>query len=103
MNNNNYYSFKFHCSYFFQDDFSPKEKDKIMNASFPYLKLAHYRNQLLNWYVPESMFLLCLLGHHERKLSEIRRLFATLSKALSREFVLPQIPTNLVRISMQYQ
>ena len=69
-----------------------------MDASFPYLKLTHYRNQLLHWFVPESMFLLCIVGCHEMKLSEISRLFGTLSNALSREFVLPQIPTDLVRI-----
>ena len=33
--------------------------------SYVYLKLAHYRNQLLHWFLSESMLLMCLQGQPE--------------------------------------
>ena len=67
-----------------------------MNESFPYLKLAHYRNQLLHWFVLESIFLLCFGNRKTLPASEVKRLFLTLIKALAKEFVLPQIPAEQV-------
>ena len=39
---------------------SPEECEGIKDISFKHLLLSHYRNQLLHWFVPESMLALSL-------------------------------------------
>lgn len=69
-----------------------------MAAAFPHLKLAHYRNQLLYWFLPESICLLCLVEHKELPLTELKRLFINVCMALGKEFVLPQVSMDQVRV-----
>ena len=44
---------------------SPSDKHKVMEDGFVCLKLARYRNQLLHWFTPEAIFLLCIQSTSE--------------------------------------
>ena len=41
----------------------------VLGEGFEHLKLAHYRNQLLHWFLPEAFLLLCLLRLPELNIS----------------------------------
>jgi hypothetical protein len=75
---------------------SSEDKDNIFSRAFVYLKLAHYRNQILNWFVLESMLLLCLQGQIDITIDILKRKFYAIHMAVCKEFILPQKPPKIV-------
>jgi glycerone phosphate O-acyltransferase len=75
---------------------SSEDKDNIFSRAFVYLKLAHYRNQILNWFVLESMLLLCLQGQIDITIDILKRKFYAIHMAVCKEFILPQKPPKIL-------
>ena len=88
-------------------------KHKVMEDGFVCLKLARYCNQLLHWFTPvyseyirTNNWYVILVSYNKMctyaclhtyiSTAEIKSRFTVLCTALSREFVLPQIPVDEV-------
>ncbi|XP_019849514.1 PREDICTED: dihydroxyacetone phosphate acyltransferase-like [Amphimedon queenslandica] len=67
-----------------------------LNNGYTELILGHYRNQLIHWFISESIMLTCINGISDIELDVLKKRFILLSQSLCKEFILPPGPMEKV-------
>ena len=55
-----------------RESLSSTDLNDVFDGGYVCLKLAHYRNQILHWFIPEAMILMCIHGPPEIQLGTIK-------------------------------